>query len=252
MKYIAILIEGDLANSLGGACSRDLWNLSQKIINDLPIEKDNIHLFFGHLETDSYATKIHQMGFHQIGHSELSEITDCFDHIVKISHETSEPLMIFFHYSGHGFQVADLDGDEIDGFDEALLDCQLTDDYIWDHLVSQLSDKTHLFALIDACHSGSAMDFPYRWVQGQWMLSKKKKIEAKCSGYSLSACNDAQLASQDVGETTGFAGSLTAGVCDCANLSEIINQPFQLYQILVPRLSKLHQMVELYSVRETA
>lgn len=28
---------------------------------------------------------------------------------------------LFFHYSGHGGQAADLDGDEDDGFDETIL-----------------------------------------------------------------------------------------------------------------------------------
>ena len=31
VKYIALLIEGDNENSLGGACARDVWNISKKI-----------------------------------------------------------------------------------------------------------------------------------------------------------------------------------------------------------------------------
>lgn len=33
-KFIAILIDGDIENSLGGACSRDIWNISKKLLND--------------------------------------------------------------------------------------------------------------------------------------------------------------------------------------------------------------------------
>lgn len=125
----------------------------------------------------------------------------------------------------------------------------MTDDFIWDNLIEKLSSSTHLFASIDACHSGSGMDFPYIWKNNMWILHKKKKYDSKCSGYSFSACNDTQYSSQDVGETTGFSGSLTAGICDCCNFSEIIYNPFIAYNILSERLKKLNQTVELYSCK---
>ena len=48
--------------------------------------------------------------------------------------------ILFLHYSGHGTQTRDLDGDEADGYDEALvpLDHQsagvITDDEVWSTL----------------------------------------------------------------------------------------------------------------------
>jgi hypothetical protein len=67
---------------------------------------------------------------------------------------------LLFTYSGHGTYVRDLDGDEGDGFDEALVpvDYQtglfLTDDDLR-AIFDQLPKGVTLTALIDCCHSGT-------------------------------------------------------------------------------------------------
>jgi hypothetical protein len=81
---------------------------------------------------------------------------------------------VIFHFSGHGQQVRDDDGDEIDGFDEALVPIdsdlhfkkgenegeQLLRDEELGELLLKLRKKLgktgHLFVLIDACHSGTS------------------------------------------------------------------------------------------------
>jgi metacaspase-1 len=80
---------------------------------------------------------------------------------------------VFFHFSGHGQQVADLDGDEEDGYDEALVPYDspmrfsnayrgerlLTDDmlYAWiKEMRALLGPEGRLFITLDACHSGTA------------------------------------------------------------------------------------------------
>ncbi|KAG7089544.1 Ca(2+)-dependent cysteine protease [Marasmius oreades] len=74
---------------------------------------------------------------------------------------------LFFHYSGHGGQTKDLDGDEEDGSDEVIypLDHEanghIVDDIIHDILVKPLPPGCRLTAIFDSCHSGSAMDLPY-------------------------------------------------------------------------------------------
>ncbi len=79
----------------------------------------------------------------------------------------------YFHFSGHGQQKPDQDGDEIDGYDECLVPYDspkkfqagvnegqflITDDEI-DVLLTdvriQLGTKGHLFVSLDACHSGT-------------------------------------------------------------------------------------------------
>ncbi|KAG6813410.1 Ca(2+)-dependent cysteine protease [Tricholoma furcatifolium] len=74
---------------------------------------------------------------------------------------------LFFHYSGHGGQTKDLDGDEDDGYDEVIYPedfkqkGHIVDDLIHDTLVKPLPAGCRLTAIFDSCHSGSALDLPY-------------------------------------------------------------------------------------------
>ena len=74
---------------------------------------------------------------------------------------------LVFHYSGHGAQQRSYSGDEVDGMDETLcpLDFEtqgmIVDDEINAALVRPLPHGAKLHALIDACHSGTALDLPF-------------------------------------------------------------------------------------------
>ncbi|WRT63873.1 metacaspase-1 [Kwoniella shivajii] len=75
---------------------------------------------------------------------------------------------LFFHYSGHGGQTKDLDGDEDDGYDEVIypLDHQQAGHIVDDEcehnlLVRPLPPGCRLTAIFDSCHSGSCLDLPY-------------------------------------------------------------------------------------------
>ncbi|KAL5526293.1 MCA1_2 [Sanghuangporus sanghuang] len=74
---------------------------------------------------------------------------------------------LFFHYSGHGGQTKDLDGDEADGYDEVIypLDFEIAghivDDDMHAIMVRPLPAGCRLTAIFDSCHSGSVLDLPY-------------------------------------------------------------------------------------------
>jgi len=74
---------------------------------------------------------------------------------------------LFFHYSGHGSQVRDTNGDEADFLDETILPVdfksagQIIDDDLNNYLVKALPPGCRLTALMDCCHSGTGMDLPY-------------------------------------------------------------------------------------------
>ena len=88
--------------------------------------------------------------------------------------------IVVFHFSGHGQQVADDNGDEADGYDEALVPYdspkhyeagknegeQLLRDEELGHLLNEIRRKIgtggHLLVLIDACHSGTGTRFSQR------------------------------------------------------------------------------------------
>ncbi|KAL4930680.1 caspase domain-containing protein [Aspergillus undulatus] len=74
---------------------------------------------------------------------------------------------LFFHYSGHGGQTPDLDGDEDDGYDEVIYPVDfrvaghIVDDEMHRIMVKSLRPGVRLTAIFDSCHSGSALDLPY-------------------------------------------------------------------------------------------
>ncbi|KAJ6619790.1 peptidase C14, caspase domain-containing protein [Mycena sp. CBHHK59/15] len=74
---------------------------------------------------------------------------------------------LFFHYSGHGGQTKDLDGDEADGEDEVIYPVDfkqnghIADDLMHQIMVQPLPPGCRLTAIFDSCHSGSALDLPY-------------------------------------------------------------------------------------------
>ncbi|KAI8055559.1 peptidase C14, caspase domain-containing protein [Gilbertella persicaria] len=77
----------------------------------------------------------------------------------------------FFHYSGHGGRVKDLDGDEEDGYDETIYPVdfeqfegtsgQIIDDLMHDIMVRPLCEGCRLTCIFDSCHSGTALDLPF-------------------------------------------------------------------------------------------
>lgn len=74
---------------------------------------------------------------------------------------------LFFHYSGHGSRMPDDNGDEADGWDEALvpLDYEsvglIRDDEVFLRLVAPLPAGVQLTCVMDCCHSGTILDLPY-------------------------------------------------------------------------------------------
>lgn len=74
---------------------------------------------------------------------------------------------LFFHYSGHGGQTKDMDGDEEDGYDEVIYPVDfrqvghIVDDEMHRIMVRPLQPGVRLTAIFDSCHSGTALDLPY-------------------------------------------------------------------------------------------
>jgi len=127
---------------------------------------------------------------------------------------------LFFHYSGHGSQQSDTDGDEMDGKDDTLVpvDYQqagmLSDDELRSILVTGLPKGVRLTVILDCCHSGTALDLPYKINAGlDSLVEVKKKLPHQTKPPSsgdvvmLSGCRDTQT-SADAG--VGLAGNTQA------------------------------------------
>lgn len=122
---------------------------------------------------------------------------------------------LFLHYSGHGGPVKDLDGDEDDGYDEAIFPTDaekvingpgyIVDDLIHDICVKTLPQGCRFTAIFDCCHSGSIMDLPYMY-STKGVLKEPSLI--KDTGLGLMAIH-AGYVKQDLGSmVTGTAGLL--------------------------------------------
>jgi len=82
--------------------------------------------------------------------------------------------VVYFHFSGHGQQIVDDNGDEIDGLDESLVpynagirydtcpargENHIRDDFLndrFDKIRKKLGPNGDMIVVIDACHSGTA------------------------------------------------------------------------------------------------
>ena len=99
--------------------------------------------------------------------------TGIIEAFIKVIRKADPGDIIFIHFSGHGQQIVDNDGDELDGYDEAFIpydaskyyqkngyqgENHLRDDEIGDFLKDlggKVAPDGDILVLIDACHSGT-------------------------------------------------------------------------------------------------
>eukprot|EP00045_Choanoeca_perplexa_P010981 m.114194 g.114194 ORF g.114194 m.114194 type:complete len:514 (-) comp15468_c0_seq4:992-2533(-) len=124
---------------------------------------------------------------------------------------------LFFHYSGHGGQKRDRDGDEADGYDETLLPLdfqragQITDDEIHERMVMPLPEGCVLHCVIDACHSGSVMDLPYMLSRDDRTWKRERVLKhSRAWVVCFSACDDTQTSADTSAlAKTAHTGAMT-------------------------------------------
>eukprot|EP01012_Entosiphon_sulcatum_P059623 TRINITY_DN84115_c0_g1_i1.p1 TRINITY_DN84115_c0_g1~~TRINITY_DN84115_c0_g1_i1.p1 ORF type:complete len:310 (+),score=16.94 TRINITY_DN84115_c0_g1_i1:63-992(+) len=110
--------------------------------------------------------------------------------------------VLFFHFAGHGAQIADTDGDELDNKDEAILPVDfllsgcILDDLLFELLVAPLPQGVHLTAVMDCCHSGTGLDLPFVWEPDNRSASKgftkQNNKTCKATVLLLSGCADGE------------------------------------------------------------
>ncbi|KAJ8123064.1 hypothetical protein O1611_g9685 [Lasiodiplodia mahajangana] len=114
---------------------------------------------------------------------------------------------LFLHYSGHGGQTEDLDGDEEDGNDEVIYPVDykeagpLVDDDLHKIVVKPLQAGVRLTAIFDSCHSGSVLDLPY--IYSTKGVLKEPNLAAEAGQGLLKA-----ITAYATGNTGGVASAL--------------------------------------------
>lgn len=139
-------------------------------------------------------------------------------HLSKFALDTwSEDIdLAWFHFSGHGCQIKDANGDEADHMDECIcpIDYEyngvITDDTIRSYL-NNINPKTRLICVFDCCHSGTIADLPYVY------KSRTRYRTANITGYKskilmISGCEDEDTSADafNVFGKLDFTGALTS------------------------------------------
>ena len=152
----------------------------------------------------------------------------------KLESRCKKGDVVYIHFSGHGQQMTDCEGDESDGLDEAWIpydaykkycakdrgEKHLSDDEVGRMLMAirrQVGPNGKILVVVDACHSGSATrepDADEGAVRGTWdnfvipeTRRKRAKTEAVVQDWlSISACKDYQnnyeMKDKEVGKLT--------------------------------------------------
>ena len=126
---------------------------------------------------------------------------------------------VFFHYSGHGGLTLDTSKDETSGFDSCIYPIcngkieMITDDELRILLVNKIPAGCKCFAVLDCCHSGSALDLRYIFNApefGKIIVSQDNKYpKTDGSVIFLSGCQDNQTAADTVDSKRMPSGALT-------------------------------------------
>lgn len=127
---------------------------------------------------------------------------------------------VWFSYSGHGSYIySSYSPEEKDSQDEALVPLDyatqglIKDDILYEILVKQLPKDCHLFCIIDACHSGTALDLPYLY-RTDTGIKQQRDVENLANIIKLSGCRDNQT-SMDAFILGKYQGALTFAFLKC-------------------------------------
>jgi hypothetical protein len=128
---------------------------------------------------------------------ETAELDATYFNIIKRIKEMTEMVssndMLFFYFTGHGTQIKDKSGDEVDNLDEVFLPSDyklsvISDDLIQGLLSTCVANTTLIF---DCCNSGSACDLKYLYTLTPHSFSSNlEKKEENTSIICFSASND--------------------------------------------------------------
>ena len=120
------------------------------------------------------------------------------NYLSKLVAASTSSDMLWVHYSGHGTQVKDTNGDEVSGNDNCIVPCDYnTAGLIVDDDLNNIlkNAKCQMMICLDSCYSGTGFDLQYSINYNRGALSKSvnnSKILAAENIIMLSGCRDNQ------------------------------------------------------------
>lgn len=189
-------------------CVNDTINMKNLLIKSFHYTEDNIILL------------------DDVGANSLKPTKDnILLNLNKIVDATKVGDTLFIHYSGHGSQVVDIDGDEkhneeTPGMDSVLCPCDYeVNGFILDDtlkgIINRLPKGSKLRAFFDCCHGATMFDLPYIYKKGNFL-----NVESLCGGtddiITISGSRDDQTSS-DSYINNQYSGALTFGLIKTLN-----------------------------------
>lgn len=165
--------------------------------------------------------------------------------LVELSHENEELKTIVITYSGHGAQVRDDSGDERDKKDEVLVPIDyeesglITDDDLH-HIIALFPARVKLLMFVDACHSESAVDLPFKYRGGEKNVWINRESVVKCQCICISGCRDDQTAADayDLENSGTYNGAKTTALLKAFEAHDYCISFFQLLKFMYRYLRK--------------
>lgn len=186
--------------------------------------------------------------------------------------------VVYIHFSGHGQQVTDVNGDEWpDSLDEAWIpydayleygekdrgEKHLIDDEInvlLTGIKNKIGNQGKMLVVVDACHSGDSSrgddddDAVIRGVWNEFIIpcdKKQKSVKAKERWLTLSACKDFQL-NQEIKNPQ--VGKLTYALYKSAQKRKVTFKDIEIfmdqYRVRLPQTPELSGEITKYNISD--
>lgn len=156
---------------------------------------------------------------------------------------------VFFHFSGHGGQRPDKNGDESDGMDECIYASDLTpiiDDDLRLALVDSMPPGVTVTIILDCCHSGTGIDLPFVKTHRGISTENYKPVDKRITVRCISACKDVQTAAD-----TSFdripQGALTHAFIKAASVAKTSDTWTHILEAIISETKYFPQVAQLSS-----
>jgi len=154
--------------------------------------------------------------------AQTSTKSNIIDGLIRILINSQSGDTIVLMYSGHGSYCLDENNDELRGYDQMIVSCDLKsikDDELNSIIAKYLKKDVTLFCLFDSCYSGSVLDLKYQYLdslnENKLTVNDKEK-ETRGTVIMISGCNDEQT-SADAYIDYKYSGAMTAAFLYCYN-----------------------------------
>jgi len=215
--------------SLSG-CINDTINMRNMLVDAYGFELSNII----HLRDDSNEK------------TTLPTRDNILNNLKSLALQSSNLEELWIHYSGHGSQIRDMNGDEDDKLDEILIpiDYQTKGIIVDDELLSIIKTiKCRTILLFDSCHSGTVCDLPwlfeYKSSNSYMRTQPNKTVLTNPNIFMFSGCKDTQSSFDTYSiESKQAVGAFTYIFIDCLRKANHNRELMLLYRDICVILSQ--------------